>query len=146
MVKFKPKARTAARQLALQALYQWHMTNLSIAVIEMQLLEDPDRLIIQDINKIDVTYFKQLLNGIYQQFNELDTAYTPLLDRSFDELDPVELAILRIGSYELKYCQDIPFKVAINEAVELAKGFGAEQSHKYINSILDKLAQQLAKN
>ncbi len=146
MAKFKPKARTAARKLALQALYQWHMTNLNISVIEMQLLEDPDRLIIQDITKIDVPYFKQLLNGIYQQFNELDIAYTPLLDRNFNELDPIELTILRLGSYELKYCKDIPFKVAINEAVELAKGFGAEQSHKYINSILDKLAQQLAKN
>ncbi len=145
MVKFKPKARTAARKLALQALYQWQITKQDIAIIEMQLLEDPDRLIIQSLNKIDIPYFKQLVNGIYQRFTELDTAYTPLLDRNFNQLDPIELAILRIGCYELKYCQDIPFKVAINESVELAKSFGAEQSHKYINSILDKLAKQFAK-
>ncbi len=144
MVKFKPKARTAARKLALQALYQWQLTKQDISIIQMQLLEDPDRLIIQSLSKIDVPYFKQILNGIYQQFNELDAAYSPLLDRKFNELDPIELAILRIGSYELKYC-DIPFKVVINESVELAKGFGAEQSHKYINSILDKLAKQLEK-
>ncbi|MFK5970011.1 MAG: transcription antitermination factor NusB [Candidatus Marithrix sp.] len=145
MVKFKPKARTAARRLTLQALYQWQITKQDIAIIEMQLLEDPDRLIIQSLSKIDIPYFKQLVNGIYQRFTELDTAYTPLLDRKFNELDPIELAILRIGCYELKYCQDIPFKVAINESVELAKSFGAEQSHKYINSILDKLAKQFAK-
>lgn len=144
MVKFKPKARTAARKLALQALYQWQLTKQDISIIQMQLLEDPDRLIIQSLSKIDVPYFKQILNGIYQQFNELDAAYSPLLDRKFNELDPIELAILRIGSYELKYC-DIPFKVVINESVELAKGFGAEQSHKYINSILDKLAKKIAK-
>ncbi|HHB93127.1 MAG TPA: transcription antitermination factor NusB [Thioploca sp.] len=145
MVKFKPEARTAARRLTLQALYQWQITKQDIAIIEMQLLEDPDRLIIQSLGKIDIFYFKQLVNGVYQRFNELDTAYTPLLDRNFNELDPIELAILRIGCYELKYCQDIPFKVAINESVKLAKSFGAEQSHKYINSILDKLAKQFVK-
>ncbi|MDM8566955.1 transcription antitermination factor NusB [Candidatus Halobeggiatoa sp. HSG11] len=143
MARFKPKARTAARKLVLQALYQWQVTNQDISVIETQLLEDPDRLIIQSLSKIDVPYFKQILNGIYQRFDELDTAYTPWLDRASNELDPIELAILRIGSYELKYCQDIPFKVVINEAVELAKGFGAEKSHKYINGILDQLAKKL---
>ncbi|MBE9563339.1 MAG: transcription antitermination factor NusB [Proteobacteria bacterium] len=145
MIKFKPKARTAARRLAVQALYQWQVTKQDISIIEEQLLVDPDRLIIQSLSKIDIPYFKQLVNGIYQQFDELDTIYTPWLDRSFNELDPIELAILRIGCYELKYCQDIPFKVVINESVELAKSFGAEQSHKYINSILDKLAKKIAK-
>ncbi|MCK5876313.1 MAG: transcription antitermination factor NusB [Candidatus Marithrix sp.] len=145
MAKFKPKARTAARKLALQALYQWQITKQDISIIEEQLLEDPDRLIIQSLSKIDIPYFKQLVNGVYRNFNELDTAYTPWLDRGINEIDLIELAILRIGCYELKYCQDIPFKVALNEAVELAKSFGSEKSHKYINGILDKLAQKIAK-
>ncbi|MDM8568386.1 transcription antitermination factor NusB [Thiotrichales bacterium HSG1] len=145
MARFKPKARTAARRLALQALYQWQITKQDISVIETQLLEDPDRLIIQSLSKIDIPYFKQLINGIYQRFDELDTAYAPWLDRDLNDLDPIETTILRIGCYELKYCQDIPFKVVLNESVELAKGFGAEKSHTYINGILDKLAQKLAK-
>ncbi len=134
--KFSPKARTAARQRVLQALYQWHLTGQDIQTIEAQFLEEPG------MRKTDLSYFKKLLHHIPQQVNKLDTALTPFLDRTLNQLDPVELAILRIGCYELKFCLDIPFKVVINEAVELAKKFGAEQSHKYINGILDKLAHR----
>lgn len=135
--KFSPQARTIARQRVLQALYQWQMTGQPTAVIEAQFLSE------QDMSKADVPYFQRLLQGIAQQVEQLDAAIAPPLDRRIEQLDPVELAILRLGCYELLYCPDIPFRVVINEAVELAKKFGANKSHKYINGILDKLAHQL---
>jgi len=117
----------------LQALYQWQLTGLNIELVFQQFLED------QNMDKVDKAYFEMLLLSIPIKVNQLDSAFSPFLDRSLAQLDPIELAILRIGCYELKYCKDIPFKVVINEAVELAKRFGGEKSHKYINSILDKL-------
>ncbi|KHD07181.1 hypothetical protein PN36_04595 [Candidatus Thiomargarita nelsonii] len=134
--KFSPKARSAARQRVLQALYQWQLTQQDIQLINTQFLEE------QEMGKVDIPYFKKLLHDIPQQLEQLDSAFSPFLDRSLTQLDPVELTILRIGCYELTYCPNIPFKVVINEAVELAKKFGAEKSHKYINGILDKLAKQ----
>jgi len=131
--KFSPKARSAARQRVLQALYQWQLTQQDIQLIDTQFLEE------QEMGQVDIPYFKKLLHDIPQQLDKLDTAFTPFLDRSITQLDPVELTILRIGCYELNYCPNIPFKVVINEAVELAKKFGAEKSHKYVNGILDKL-------
>jgi len=132
--KFSPKARSAARQRALQALYQWQLTQQDLQLIDTQFLEE------QQMDQVDIPYFKKLLHGIPQQIEKLDSAFAPFLDRSPTQLDPIELAILRIGCYELTYCPKIPFKVVINEAVELAKKFGAEKSHKYVNGILDKLA------
>ncbi|MDM8558059.1 transcription antitermination factor NusB [Candidatus Parabeggiatoa sp. HSG14] len=128
------QARSAARQRVLQALYQWQLTALDTQLIESQFLEE------QDMQKADVSYFKLLLHGIPPQINELDTMFAPFLDRNTTQLDPIELAILRIGCYELKNCPKVPFKVVINEAVELAKKFGADKSHKYVNGVLDKLA------
>jgi N utilization substance protein B len=137
--KFSPYARSAARQRTLQALYQWQFTGQATQVIETQFLEE------QEMSKVDIPYFQKLLHNIPKYVNQLDAAFTPFLDRHIAQLDPIELAILRIGCYELTYCQDVPFKVVINEAVELAKRFGAEQSHKYINGILDKLAHHQLK-
>jgi len=135
--KFSPSARSSARQRALQALYQWQFTQQAVCLIESQFLAETE----MEMDKIDLAYFKKLLYDIPEKITELDAAFTPLLDRKMNQLDPIELIILRIGCYELIFCKDIPFKVAINEAVELAKQFGAEQSHKYVNSILDKFAQ-----
>jgi len=135
--KFSPSARSSARQRVLQALYQWQFTQQAICLIEAQFLADTE----MEMDKIDLAYFKKLLYDIPEKITELDAAFTPLLDRKMNQLDPIELIILRIGCYELIFGKDIPFKVAINEAVELAKQFGAEQSHKYVNSILDKFAQ-----
>jgi len=87
-----------------------------------------------------VAYFKKLLHDIPKELKNIDSSFAGFLDREISQLDLIELVILRIGSYELKYCPDVPFKVVINESVELAKRFGAEKSHKYVNSILDKLA------
>jgi N utilization substance protein B len=127
-------ARTHARQRALQALYQWELTQQTLQLIEDQFFAE------EDMTKVDVNYFKRLLHGIPQELHNLDASFGSFLDREISQLDVIELVILRIGSYELKYCPDVPFRVVINESVELAKVFGAEQSHKYINSILDKLA------
>lgn len=143
--KFYPKARTVTRHRVLQALYQWQLTGQNIELIESQFLDTQDIENDQDMQQADISYFKQLLHAIPLKLEQLDTAFAPFLDRSITQLDPVELAILRIGCYELIHCQEIPFKVVINEAVELAKLFGATQSHKYINSILDKLAHTLPK-
>jgi N utilization substance protein B len=132
-----PYARTAARERVLQALYQWQLTSQSIQMIESQFLTE------HNMKKVDIAYFQLLLQGIPQQINQLDTAIIPFLDRNINQIDPVELAILRIGCYELIHCPDVPFRVVINEAVELAKKFGADKSHKYINGVLDKLTRSL---
>jgi N utilization substance protein B len=131
------RARSLARQRAMQALYQWQMTGQSPAEIDRQFMEE------QDMKKVDTKYFHELLSSIPQQLEELDGYSSTVLDRTIEQVDPIERAILRIGAYELKNRIDIPYRVVINEAVELAKTFGAEQGHRYINGILDKLALEL---
>ena len=135
--KPSPAARRKARRFTVQALYQWQMTGANIGEIETQFRVD------NDMRKTDVAYFHELLHEIPKCVNELDDTFRPLLDRDIKELDKVELAILRIGTYELSKRPDVPFKVAINEGIELAKYFGATESHKYVNGILDKVAQRL---
>ncbi|HVL01441.1 MAG TPA: transcription antitermination factor NusB [Dongiaceae bacterium] len=135
--KPSPAARRKARRFTVQALYQWQMTGANIGEIEAQFRVD------NDMRKTDVTYFHELLHEIPKCVNELDGIFKPLLDREIKDLDRVELAILRIGTYELCKRPDVPFKVAINEGIELAKYFGATESHKYVNGILDKVAQRL---
>ncbi|WP_028304134.1 transcription antitermination factor NusB [Oceanospirillum maris] len=146
----KTQARHAARQLTVQGLYQWHVNGSSVQQIELQIrAARPDDALEshEDISSAvaiaDLAYFNELLHSIPQQKADLDKEYAPLLDRRIDELDPVELAILRMGTYELSKRLDVPYRVVINEAVELAKSFGATESHKYINGILDKLAPRL---
>jgi N utilization substance protein B len=129
------RARHNARQSALQALYQWQMSGNDLIDIENQFLEE------QDMSKVDLKFFKELLHKIPAQIETIDKACEPYLDRSIDSVDPVERAVIRIGVYELCMRPDIPYRVIINEAVELAKSFGAEQGHRYVNSILDKVAQ-----
>ena len=129
--------RSRARQYALQALYQWQMTGQNVGEVEGQFMED------EEMAQTDVGLFVALLRGVPGRLNELDTAIGPLLDRPIEQVDPVERAVLRIGTYELMEHLDIPYRVVINEAVELAKLFGAEQGHRYVNGVLDKLAQRL---
>ena len=131
------RARSLARQRALQALYQWQMTGQDLSDIDKQFMEE------QEMKKVEIKYFQELLHQIPKHLNELDGLSGEVLDRGIEQVDPVERAILRIGTYELKNRIDIPYRVVINEAVELAKVFGAEQGHKYINSILDKVAQKI---
>ncbi len=132
-----PAARRKARQLALQALYQWYMAQANVADIEAQFRAD------NDFEKIDGEYFSELLLQIPKQLDELDGCVEPLLDRDLEELDPIERAILRIGAYELLHRHDVPYRVVINEGIELAKRFGASESHRYVNGILDKIAAKV---
>ncbi|MCP4702930.1 MAG: transcription antitermination factor NusB [Gammaproteobacteria bacterium] len=134
--RFSPKARSAARQRVLQALYQWRLAGQHLMLIEEQFIYE------HDMEKVDIAYFRRLLHDIPKHADILDKTLAPLLDRAIEQLDPTEHVILHIGLYELTYCPDIPWRVAINESVELAKTFGAEQSHKYVNSVLDNLARK----
>ncbi|MEK7990742.1 MAG: transcription antitermination factor NusB [Thiotrichaceae bacterium] len=138
MMKNIFQARTTARQKLVQALYQWQLAGHNIRDIEDQFMDG------QDMRKADLEYFHQLLHNIPPMIKQLDEALFPFLDREQGQLDPTERAILWLGCYELKQCPDIPFRVAINESVELAKKFGADDSFKYINGVLDKLAQHLS--
>lgn len=135
------RARIKARRNTVQALYQCFMTEKDVSDIIAEFESDEHTLA-----KTDVDYFKLLLRGTIKCSEELDAQIEKLLDRPVDELDAVERAILHIGCYELKYHIEIPWRVVVNESIELAKLFGAEESHKYINGILDKVAKELRPN
>jgi N utilization substance protein B len=130
------QARTNARKAAVQALYQWQMTGQSLSDIGRQFLEE-DRL--KDTQK---TYFYELFEGVPKNLDDIDLTLAEFVDRPVDKIDPVERAILRIGVYELLHRLDMPFRVVLNEGINLAKCFGADGSHKYVNGILDKVAQK----
>lgn len=130
------QARTNARKAAVQALYQWQMTGQNLSEIERQFLEE-ERL--QDTQK---SYFTELFHGVPKNLEAIDLALSEFVDRPVDSIDPVERAILRIGTYELTHRLDMPYRVVLNEGINLAKYFGADGSHRYINGILDKVAQQ----
>jgi N utilization substance protein B len=130
------QARTNARKTAVQALYQWQMTGQNLAEIERQFVEE-ERL--KDAQK---SYFIELFYGVPKNLDAIDQALSEFVDRPVDTIDPVERAILRIGVYELLHRLDMPYRVVLNEGINLAKYFGADGSHKYVNGILDKVAQQ----
>lgn len=131
------KARSLARKRAVQALYMWEMTNVDLSDIDQQFVLE------HDMSKVDLKYFQELLHKIPAHIDEIDDHIHSLLDRPFSEIDPVERAVMRLGVYELKYRLDIPYRVVINEAVEIAKTFGAEDGYKYVNSIVDGVAKKL---
>lgn len=131
--------RRRARHYALQGLYQWSMTHADLAEIEAEFRVD------NDFSNVDGEYFNALLTGTARNAVELDQLYAGLLDRALDDLDPIERALLRMGAYELRDRIDVPYKVVINEAVALAKKFGATDSYRYVNGVLDKVARQLRK-
>lgn len=131
----KLSPRSKARRVALQGLYQWQVAETDLHDIMKQFQED-GRLV-----KVDIELFQELLVEVSKQRNDLDAKYADFLDRSVSMIDPIEKIILRIGVYELENKPEIPYRVVINESIELAKRFGAEDSHKYINGILDKVAQ-----
>lgn len=133
----KPAARRKARILALQAIYSWQLSGNAIATVEQHMLLE------NDIAKMDVEYFKDLARGVSVHHEQLDEILMPHLARPFEDLDMVEKAILRLSGYELKFREDVPYKVAINESIELAKLFGAEDSHKFVNGVLDKAVKDL---
>ena len=133
-------ARRRARTAAVQALYQWHMTGQDTAEIESQFLADR---FADDSRAVDLAFFRALLHGVVGLAERLDLRIEPFLDRPLAQVDPVECAILRIGAFELVERLDVPTGVAINEAVELAKTFGGENGHRYVNGVLDRLARDV---
>ncbi|PCJ26841.1 MAG: transcription antitermination factor NusB [SAR86 cluster bacterium] len=139
----KPKVplaqRRRARQLILQALYQWLIAKAEPQEIETEFREENA----EKPGKVDWEYFHDVFIEIPKQAASLDEHIHPLLDRDASALDPVEKALLYLGAFELAHRVDVPYRVVINECVELAKTFGATESHKYINGVLDKLARVL---
>lgn len=121
----------------MQALYQWDLSGSNLSAIEVQFHED------EDFASVDRDYFHELLHQVPARLDEVEAAFAPYLDRPVAEIDPVERALLRMASYELLVRLDVPYRVVINEAVNLAKKFGAEQAHKYINGVLDQAARRL---
>lgn len=131
--------RHNARKAAVQALYQWDITQQAAADIEKQFSQ------IHDMQNVDKRYLREIMAQVPQVEAELESAIAPFIGRDFATLDPVERAILRIGTYELLYKPDVPTKVVMNEMIELAKVFGSEHSYKFINGVMDKLASELRK-
>lgn len=132
-----PAARRKARKMALQALYQWHVADTPVHEILAQFHID------NDMSKIDQEYFSEVVRGVPSNKAELDADIEKFIDRELKSMTPIELAILRMGTFELKHRIDVPYRVIINEGVELAKSFGATDGHKYVNGVLDKLAQSI---
>ncbi|SFM41917.1 NusB antitermination factor [Ectothiorhodospira mobilis] len=130
-------ARSHARRLAMQALYQWQLTGYPAREILNQYADDPE------MEKADWEYFRRLLLGVTAETAQLDAAITPHLDRPMEQVDPVERALLRLAAYELHHCPEVPYKVVIHEAVALAKKYGAEQGHRFVNGVIDKVAAAL---
>lgn len=129
--------RRQARELAVQGLYQWCLAGGSVESIEAQLHETPE------FSRTDEEYFSSLLHGVVANATTLEEQIQPYLDRPFNELSPVEISILLLGTHELESQPDIPYRAVINEAVELAKIYGGTHGHKYVNGVLDKLAAKL---
>ncbi|MET0658139.1 MAG: transcription antitermination factor NusB [Steroidobacteraceae bacterium] len=130
------RARSQARKLAMQALYQWQLTQQSAEDIESQFVSD------EEFGAADREYFHELIDQCITREQELDQSTSKYVDRPLDQLDPVERAILLIGMYELEHRLEIPYRVVINEAVELGKRFGATDAHKYLNAVLDRASKE----
>ncbi len=134
------KSRRKAREFALKAIYEWKLSGNDVASIAQHLRDE------EGYATIDDKYFLILLNGATQQAVALEEALAPYLDRTLDALSPIESAVLLLGAYEALHCPDVPYRVVINEAVELAKSYGGTDGHKYVNGVLDKLLPAVRPN
>jgi N utilization substance protein B len=132
-----PSARRRSREAALQGLYEWLLGGGDAGVIDAHMREQ------EGFSEVDAAHFDALLHGCIAEAADIDALLARHVDRKTTELSPVEHGVLMIGTYELKHCIDVPYKVAINEAVELAKNFGGTDGHKYVNGVLDKAAADL---
>jgi len=131
------KARGKARRLAMQAIYQWQMTADDFEGIALQYVEDTD------MKDIDAEYFSELFKGVVDTVSEIDVLLEKHMERTAESVDPVERAIIRLAAYEFINRLDVPYKVVLNEAVMLARKFCAENSHAFINGVLDKVAHDV---
>ncbi len=134
-------ARRVARKLAVIAIYQWQMTQNSYQDIYLGLQEDRD--LSKDMKKADMAYFQALSKTVMENTQAIDDELKPFLDRDAEHLDQIERAILRMATCELLNHAEVPYKVAVNESVNLTKKFGADQAHKFVNGVLDKLGAKL---
>lgn len=130
-------SRRRSREFALQGLYQWQLAGTDPETIAQQLGDA------EGFNKIDGEYFQLLLQGAVAGAMEMEQRIAPLLDRAYKSLSPVERGILLLAGFEFEKCPEVPYRVVINEAIELAKSFGGTDGHKYVNGVLDKMAAQL---
>ncbi|WP_343153450.1 transcription antitermination factor NusB [Buchnera aphidicola (Mindarus keteleerifoliae)] len=135
-----PITRRKARECAVQAIYSWQLSNNNIIDIKNEFLKKITK------KEIDIIYFCQLIIGITDHYKFLDKFIKPYISKKIKKLDPIEKAVLRLSLYELIKRKDIPYKVAINEGIELAKLFGAKKSHKFVNGVLDKVVSKLKKS
>jgi len=131
----KPSPRRKARELAVQAVYSWQLSQNTVNDIELSFIADNSK------RRFDIEYFQQLLRGVTGNVGELDLVISPHVDRPIDGVDHVEKAILRVAVFELSNCKEVPYRVVINEAIELAKLFAADDSHKFVNGVLDKVVK-----
>lgn len=131
----KPSPRRKARELAVQAIYSWQLSQNSVTDIETNFLTD------NSARRFDIPYFQKLLHGVTSTVSIIDEAIEPHVDRPLKDIDHVEKALLRVAIYELNECLDVPYRVVINEAIELAKSFAADDSHKFVNGVLDKVVK-----
>jgi N utilization substance protein B len=131
------RARSLSRKFAMQALYQWQLTGQAYAELLNQYAQD------EGFDAADREYFESLLQGTLAARESLDEQIAALVDRPIAQLDPIEHAVLLLGCYELGHCPDVPYRVVINEGVELAKRFGATDGHKFVNAVLDRAARSL---
>lgn len=128
------KQRQKSRRLLVQALYSWDVSGTEISAIAAEFLNS------DDLRKADADYFREVIFGVAKHLGDIDSAYTPHLDRAAEKLDPVSRAVLRLSCYELLQRIDIPYKVVINEGVNLAKTYGPTDAFKFINGVLDRVA------
>lgn len=126
--------RVRARRCAVQALYQWQMAGQEPRDIVQEFVAE------RELVGVDMEYFTTLVREVPRYFDTLQADLTPFLDREWRQLDPVERSVLLIGAYEMRYCLEIPYRVVINEGVELCKMFGTVEGHRYVNGVLDRLA------
>jgi N utilization substance protein B len=131
------QARSRARRRALQALYAWQLSGSHMNAVIEQFRHE------QDMEVADLEYFEDLLHGVEKHVAILDECLRPHIDREVAQVDPIERAALRLAAYELKFRPDVPYRVVINEAIEVTKRFGADHGHSYVNGVLDKLATEL---
>ena len=131
------KSRHLARRNAVQALYQWDLTEQDPSDIEETFIEG------HDLSKVDQEYFRHLIRSVPLYHQEIDDRLSQYIKRGVDNIDPVERAILRLGTYELEFEKTIPYKAIIDEAIELTKVFGSEEGYRFVNGVLDRLAKEL---
>ncbi len=134
------KSRRATRSLAVQALYQWQIMQKSAEEVIAEFLDD------HDLTTVDMEYFVELVKGVINQIGDIDAAFKPFLARDITELNTVELSVLRLATYEFMHRPEIPYRVVLNEALEVTKTFGTVDGYKFVNGVLDKAVRTLRKD